>query len=65
VIGGTSLMGGIGTVGGALVGALLLESIANGMSLENIQSDYQLIVTGLILIGAVYIDIAAKKRRRA
>jgi D-xylose transport system permease protein len=64
VIGGTSLMGGIGTIGGALVGALLLESIANGMSLENIQSDYQLIVTGLILIGAVYIDIAAKKRRR-
>jgi D-xylose transport system permease protein len=58
-------MGGIGTIGGALVGALLLQSIANGMSLQNIQSDYQLIVTGLILIGAVYIDIAAKRRRRA
>jgi D-xylose transport system permease protein len=64
VIGGTSLMGGIGTVGGALVGALLLQSIANGMSLQNIQSDYQLIVTGLILIVAVYLDIAAKGRRR-
>jgi ABC-type xylose transport system permease subunit len=35
------------------------------MSLENIQSDYQLIVTGLILIGAVYIDMAAKRRGRA
>jgi D-xylose transport system permease protein len=65
VIGGTSLMGGVGTVGGALLGALLLQSIANGMSLENIQSDYQLIVTGLILIGAVYIDMAAKRRGRA
>jgi D-xylose transport system permease protein len=65
VIGGTSLMGGVGTIGGALVGALLLQSIANGMSLENIQSDYQLIVTGLILTVAVYIDMAAKRRRRA
>jgi D-xylose transport system permease protein len=65
VIGGTSLMGGVGTIGGALVGALLLQSIANGMSLENIQSDYQLIVTGLILTFAVYIDMAAKRRRRA
>ena len=63
VIGGTSLMGGVGTIGGALVGALLLQSIANGMSLQNIQSDYQLIVTGMLLIGAVYIDMVAKKRR--
>jgi D-xylose transport system permease protein len=63
VIGGTSLMGGVGTIGGALVGALLLQSIANGMSLQNIQSDYQLIVTGLLLIAAVYVDIVTKKRR--
>lgn len=63
VIGGTSLMGGVGTIGGALVGALLLQSIANGMSLQNIQSDYQLIVTGLLLIGAVYIDMVTKRRR--
>jgi D-xylose transport system permease protein len=63
VIGGTSLMGGVGTIGGALVGALLLQSIANGMSLQNIQSDYQLIVTGMLLILAVYIDMVAKKRR--
>jgi D-xylose transport system permease protein len=59
VIGGTSLMGGVGTIGGAVVGALLLQSIANGMSLQNIQSDYQLIVTGLLLIAAVYIDMVA------
>ena len=64
VIGGTSLMGGTGTIGGALVGALLVQSIANGMSLENIQSDYQLIVTGMLLIVAVYIDMATKRRRR-
>jgi D-xylose transport system permease protein len=64
VIGGTSLMGGVGTIGGALVGALLLQSIANGMSLQNIQSDYQLIVTGLLLIAAVYIDMVTKRRRR-
>jgi D-xylose transport system permease protein len=63
VIGGTSLMGGIGSVGGAVLGAILILSIANGMSLLNISTFYQLIVSGLILMVAVYIDIATKKQR--
>jgi D-xylose transport system permease protein len=63
VIGGTSLNGGIGTVQGALVGALLMQSIANGMSLMNVQTFYEMIVTGLILILAVYLDVASRKRR--
>jgi D-xylose transport system permease protein len=63
VIGGTSLAGGIGTVEGALVGALLMQSIANGMGLLNVLTFYQLIVTGLVLIFAVYVDTATKRRR--
>ena len=62
VIGGTSLLGGIGTVEGALVGAFLMTSIANGMSLLNVLTWWQQIVTGLLLMGAVLIDIHSKRR---
>lgn len=61
VIGGTSLMGGKGKVVGALIGALIMASIDNGMSMLNIETFWQYIVKGLILIVAVWIDIASKK----
>lgn len=61
VIGGTSLMGGKGKVVGALIGALIMASIDNGMSMMNIETFWQYIVKGLILIVAVWIDIASKK----
>lgn len=60
VIGGTSLMGGRGTVAGAAVGALLMESLANGMSLMNLPSSYQSIAVGLVLLLAVYVDIRGR-----
>jgi ribose/xylose/arabinose/galactoside ABC-type transport system permease subunit len=56
VIGGTSLSGGVGTVGGTLLGALLMGVINNGLDLLNISSYYQQIVKGLIIIGAVWLD---------
>jgi D-xylose transport system permease protein len=62
VIGGTSLMGGRGTIGGALVGALIMASLDNGMSLMNVEDFYQDIIKGLILVIAVWIDIASKKK---
>jgi D-xylose transport system permease protein len=62
VIGGTSLMGGRGTIGGALVGALIMASLDNGMSLMNVEDFYQDIIKGLILAIAVWIDIASKKK---
>lgn len=62
VIGGTSLLGGIGSVEGAIIGALLMASISNGMSLLNILTWWQQIVTGLLLIGAVFVDIKSKRR---
>ena len=60
VIGGTSLMGGVGTVGGAVLGALFMETIRNGMSLMNVPTFYQYVVSGVILILAVSLDVAAK-----
>ncbi|MCP3763058.1 sugar ABC transporter permease [Domibacillus sp. A3M-37] len=61
VIGGTSLVGGRGKIIGALIGALIMASIDNGMSMMNIQAFWQYIVKGLILIVAVWIDISSKK----
>ncbi len=56
VIGGTSLLGGRGSVGGTLVGALLIGTINNAMNLLLISSYYQLVVKGLIIVAAVILD---------
>jgi len=62
VIGGTSLMGGIGSIPGAIIGALVMASLDNGMSLMNTENFWQYIVKGLILIVAVWVDISSKKK---
>lgn len=64
VIGGTSLMGGVGTIVGSILGALIMASIDNGMSMMNVAPFWQYIVKGLILILAVYLDIATKKNSK-
>jgi len=56
VIGGTSLMGGRGSVWGTLVGALLIGTVNNAMNLLEISSYWQLVVRGLIIVGAVLAD---------
>ena len=61
VIGGTSLLGGIGSIPGTLIGALVMGSLDNGMSLLNVDIFYQMIIKGLILVGAVGFDINAKR----
>jgi D-xylose transport system permease protein len=65
VIGGTSLLGGRGTVAGAVLGVLLMESLASGMSLMNLPSAYQSITVGLVLLIAVYVDIRSRGLRSA
>lgn len=65
VIGGTSLVGGSGTIVGALIGALVMGSLDNGMSLMNMESFWQYIVKGGILVLAVYVDIYSRKRKKA
>jgi D-xylose transport system permease protein len=61
VIGGTSLMGGRGTVWGALLGALIMASLDNGMSLMNTEAFWQPIIKGGILIVAVALDMMGRK----
>lgn len=56
VIGGTSLSGGVGSVGGTVLGALLMGVINNGLDLLNVSSYYQQIIKGMIIIGAVWLD---------
>jgi D-xylose transport system permease protein len=65
VIGGTSLFGGQGRVISALLGALVIASIENGMNLLGLASGTKFIITGLVLLGAVLIDAWAKRRRAA
>jgi D-xylose transport system permease protein len=63
VIGGTSLLGGRGTVWGALLGAAVMASLDNGMSLLNTEAFWQPIIKGAILVAAVTADLAFRQRR--
>ncbi len=64
VIGGASLAGGVGTVFGAIVGAVVMASLDNGMSLLNAPPFYQTIVKGLVLLLAVWFDMSRQKSGR-
>lgn len=62
VIGGASLMGGIGTVPGAVIGALIMGILSNGFTLLGISSFYQQIALGAVVILAVYLDFLQRRR---
>ncbi len=62
VIGGTSLMGGRGTVFGAVLGALILASLDNGMSLLNVENWAQYVVKGSVLVAAVGFDMFGRRK---
>ena len=64
IIGGTSTSGGTGTMAGALIGALLIGVISNGLDLLNVTSYYQQVVMGIIIIGAVVLDSFHQKKNR-
>jgi ribose/xylose/arabinose/galactoside ABC-type transport system permease subunit len=63
VIGGTSLMGGEGTLGGTLVGALIMGVLRNGLNLLGVSSFLQQIVIGGVIVFAVLLDTVLKRRR--
>jgi D-xylose transport system permease protein len=63
-IGGTSMRGGSGTVHGALIGALVMASLDNGMSMLDVDTYWQMIVKGCILTLAVWVDVATRSARR-
>ena len=64
VIGGTSLLGGEGTIMGALIGALIMGVLRNGLNLLNVSSFFQQVVIGVVIIGAVLVDMSLKRHRR-
>jgi putative xylitol transport system permease protein len=64
VIGGTSLFGGVGSAWGALVGALLIGVLNNALDLLGVQSFWQEIAKGVIILLAVLFDVWVKKTRR-
>jgi ribose transport system permease protein len=63
VIGGTSLMGGSGSLGGTLVGALIMGVLRNGLNLLGVSSFLQQIVIGAVIVGAVLVDTVLKRHR--
>lgn len=63
VLGGTSLMGGEGAVFGAIIGALIMSSLSNGLQLLNVQPAWQYVLKGIVLVLAVYADVTFKKKK--
>ena len=63
VIGGTSLFGGLGGVGGTIIGSILLGVLLNGLVMLNVSAYYQQVVIGVIIVIAVAFDTYAKSRR--
>jgi D-xylose transport system permease protein len=64
VIGGTSLAGGVGTVVGALIGALVMQSLQSGMQLLGLDTPLQSVVVGIVLVFAVWLDSLYRKRAK-
>jgi fructose transport system permease protein len=64
VLGGTSLFGGIGSVIGTLLGALIVGVFRNGLQLIGVASIYQVLITGILVILAVAVDQLVRRRRR-
>jgi len=63
VIGGTSLSGGTGTILGTIIGAFIMSVLTNGLRIMNVAQEWQTVVTGVIIILAVYTDILRRRAR--
>jgi ribose transport system permease protein len=63
VIGGTSLAGGEGSIVGTMIGAFLISTLRTGLSVDNVPQQWQYVITGLVVIGAVWLDIQRRRSR--
>jgi ribose transport system permease protein len=61
VIGGSSLSGGEGGILGTVIGAFIITVLTNGLRILSVPQEWQMVVTGMIVIGAVYLDILRRK----
>ena len=63
ILGGTSTLGGEGTIFGAMIGSLILTSLTTGLQIMNVQAAWQYLAKGIVLVLAVLADVYLKKRR--
>jgi len=63
ILGGTSTLGGVGTIFGAMIGSLIMASLTNGLQIMNVPSSWQYVVSGAVLVVAVYVDMVMKKNK--
>lgn len=63
VMGGTSMAGGLASIGGTALGVMIISLLQEGILALGFTKDYQLIITGVIVIVAVYVDILSRRRR--
>lgn len=63
VIGGTSLSGGEGTILGTIIGAFIISVLTNGLRILSVPQEWQIVVTGMIVITAVYLDIIRRRQK--
>lgn len=64
IIGGASFFGGVGTVWGTLIGAMIIAVLRNGLNLLNVSADFQMTVIGLVIIAAVYVDVLRQRKSK-
>ena len=62
IIGGGSFFGGVGTVSGTLIGALIMAVLRNGLNLLNVSAHWQMVVVGLVIIWAVWVDVLRQRK---
>jgi D-xylose transport system permease protein len=63
VLGGTSTLGGVGTIFGAIIGSLIMASLTSGLQMLNVPAAWQYVLKGIVLVVAVYADVYLKKNR--
>ena len=64
VLGGTSFTGGVGTIGGTLIGCLIIGVLNNGLNMLNVSSFWQNVAKGIVIFLAVLIDVMRKRHRK-
>jgi len=64
IIGGASFFGGVGTVWGTLIGAMIIAVLRNGLNLLNVSADFQMTVIGIVIIAAVYVDVLRQRKSK-
>ena len=63
VMGGTSMSGGLASIGGTFIGVMIISLLQEGILAMGFQKDWQYVITGLIVIAAVYADVKSRQRR--